>query len=47
VARLTQVGSDAQVLLDQVRDRFGNEGPEQAQVLRRLLLQHFLIDGLR
>jgi hypothetical protein len=45
VARLTQVGADAEVLLDAVRDRFGEQAPPQADVLRRLLIQHFLVDA--
>jgi transposase len=45
VARLTQAGADAQVLLDAVRDRFGDQAPPQADVLRRLLIQHFLVDA--
>lgn len=45
VARLAQVGADADVLLERVYGRFGEQVPPQADVLRRLLIQHFLTDA--
>jgi transposase len=45
VARLTQVGADADVLLERVYGRFGEQVPPQADVLRRLLIQHFWTDA--
>jgi hypothetical protein len=45
VARLTQVGADADVLLERVYDRFGEQVPPQADVLRRLLIQNFWTDA--
>jgi transposase len=46
VARLEQVGTDARELLEHLRTRLpGGILPPQAQVLRRILVQHFLVDG--
>ncbi len=46
VARLEQVGADARELLEHLCTRFpGRALPPQAQVLRQILVQHFLVDG--
>jgi hypothetical protein len=46
VARLEQVGDDARELLERLCARFpGGALPAQAQVLRQILVQHFLVDG--
>ena len=45
VARLTQVGTDADVLLERVYGGFGEQVPPQADVLRRLLIQNFWTDA--
>ncbi|MFI2207602.1 hypothetical protein ACH47Z_44565 [Streptomyces sp. NPDC020192] len=46
VARLAQVGADARELLGRLHVRFpGSALPAQAEVLRQILVQHFLVDG--
>lgn len=46
VARLEQAGDDARELLGCLFARFpGGAVPAQAQVLRMILVQHFLVDG--
>ncbi|MDX2681638.1 IS1182 family transposase [Streptomyces soliscabiei] len=46
IARLEQVGADARELLQRLGAHFpGGAGPAQAQVLRMILVQHFLVDG--
>ncbi|WP_371569628.1 hypothetical protein [Streptomyces canus] len=46
VARLEQVGADGRELLGRLFARFsGGAVPAQAEVLRRVLVQHFLRDG--
>ncbi|WP_078917268.1 transposase [Streptomyces sp. NRRL S-813] len=45
VARLAQVGADARELLGRLHVRFpGSALPAQAEVLRQILVQHFLVD---
>ncbi|MEU2269789.1 transposase [Streptomyces olindensis] len=46
VARLEQVGADARELLERLYACFpGGALPAQAEVLRQILVQHFLVDG--
>ncbi|MDV9198576.1 transposase [Streptomyces sp. Wh19] len=46
VARLAQVSADARELLGRLHVRFPDSAlPAQAEVLRQILVQHFLVDG--
>jgi transposase len=47
VARLQEVGDDARALLERIYVRFPTAGtvPARAEVLRKVLVQHFLVDG--